>query len=55
VEIPAHGLELSARNAFDADDADRLVARDEVDEFVDFVLFPLWDRLGLADGFALAH
>jgi len=55
VEFSPHRLELSARNAFDADDPDRGIPLDKVGQLVDLVLFPLRDRLGLADGLALAH
>jgi hypothetical protein len=55
VELSPHRLELSARNAFDADNADRGVPLDELGQLVDLVLFPLWDGLGFPNGLTAAH
>jgi len=49
VQLAAHGLKLAARDAGDADDPDGVERPDKVDELVDLLLFPLRDRLGLAD------
>ncbi len=48
VQLPAHLLELAARDAGDVDDADALVALDGRDEVRDLLPFPLGQVLCLA-------
>jgi hypothetical protein len=54
VQLPAHVLELSGGDSGEVDNADGVVAVDELGEFLDLLTLPLGDVRGLVSG-GVAH